>query len=140
MKSVHKMLQMADVGSNDLVYDLGWGDGRMIVTAARSYGSRAVGIEIDPLHHIWCQMLITILGLRGRVKVFYSNFFALDLSGADVLAYYLLPSTNKQLEGKLIRELHPSTRVFSNDLKFPRLRPVQTDNEADIFLYHPVPK
>ena len=84
-------------------------------------------------------MLITILGLRGRVKVFYGNFFAVALSGADALTCYLVPSTNRQLEGKQFRELHPSTRVFSNDLKFPGLRPVRTDIEADIFLYHPVP-
>jgi len=63
MKVVHKMLQLAKVGPEDLVYDLGCGDGRTIITAAREYGARAVGIELDPLRYLWCQFLITVLRL-----------------------------------------------------------------------------
>jgi predicted RNA methylase len=99
-----------------------------------------VGIEIDPLRYLWCQMLITILGLRGRVKVVYGNFFDQDLSGADVVTCYLLPNTNKKLESKFMSELHPNTRVVSNDFKFPGLHLLRTDDEANIFLYHPVPQ
>ena len=68
MSMVHKMLQMAEVGPDDLVYDLGCGDGRIIVTVARRYGARAVGIELDPLRYLWCQLLITVLGLRDQVQ------------------------------------------------------------------------
>jgi len=69
MSMVRGMLTLAEVGPGDVVYDLGCGDGRMIVSAAQRYGARAVGIEIDPLRYLWCQMLITVLGLRGRVRV-----------------------------------------------------------------------
>jgi 16S rRNA A1518/A1519 N6-dimethyltransferase RsmA/KsgA/DIM1 with predicted DNA glycosylase/AP lyase activity len=140
LSKVRKMLDLAEVGPNDVVYDLGCGDGRTIVTAAWRYGSRAVGIEIDPLRYLWCQMLITIMGLRGRVKVVYGNFFDQDLSGADVVTCYLLPNTNKKLESKFMSELHPNTRVVSNDFKFPGLHLLRTDDEANIFLYHPVPQ
>jgi predicted RNA methylase len=136
MKKVHKMLQMAEVGPGDLVYDLGCGDGRTIVTAARRYGTQAVGIEIDPLRYLWCQGLITVLGLRDRVRVVYGNFYKQDLSDADVVTCYLLQSTNEKLEGKLIQELSPGTRVVSNDFTFPRLRLLRRDSAAEIYLYN----
>ncbi len=139
MKTVHKMLTMADVGPNDVVYDLGCGDGRTIITAARRYGARSVGIEIDPLRYLWCQMLITILGLRGQVKIVYGDFFNQDLSAATVVTCYLLQSTNERLQGKLMQELHPSARVVSNDFTFPRLQLHRQDTKEKIYLYHPVP-
>jgi ubiquinone/menaquinone biosynthesis C-methylase UbiE len=135
MRMVHKMLSMAEVGPDDLVYDLGCGDGRMIVTAARRYGARAVGVEIDPLRYLWCQMRITTLGLRDRVRIVYGDFFAQDLSDADVVTCYLLQSTNKRLENKFEQELHPGTRVVSNDFTFPGLRLVRKDDQDKLYLY-----
>lgn len=135
MVMVHKMLTMAQVGPGDLVYDLGCGDGRTIVTAARRYGARAVGIELDPLRYLWCQALITVLGLRSRVRIVYGNFFKQDLSDADVVTCYLLQSTNEKLEGKLRQELHPGTRVVSNSFTFPGMRLLRRDSDAEIYLY-----
>ena len=134
MKMVHKMLTMAGVGPEDLVYDLGCGDGRMIITAARDFGARAVGIEIDPLRYLWCQALVSFLGLRDRVKVVFGNFFTQDLSEADVVTCYLLQATNLKLERKLKRELHPGTRVVSNRFSFPGLYKVRQDGEAKLYL------
>ena len=136
MKKVHKMLQMAEVGPGDLVYDLGCGDGRTIVTAARRYGAQAVGIEIDPLRFVWCQILITVLGLRAQVRVVYGSFYRQDLSDASVVTCYLLQSTNEKLEGKLKQELRPSTRVVSNSFTFPGLRLLRQDSDAEIYLYN----
>ncbi|NCF68298.1 MAG: SAM-dependent methyltransferase [Chloroflexi bacterium] len=139
MSKVYKMLAMADVGPNDMVYDLGCGDGRTIIAAARRYGARAVGIEIDPLRYLWCQLLITILRLRGRVQIIFGDIFAQDLGDADVVTCYLLPKTNKKLEEKFGQELRPSTRVISNYFNFPGLQLLREDEEAGIYLYHPVP-
>ena len=139
LKKVRKMLELAEVGPGDVVYDLGCGDGRTLVTAARRFNARAVGIEIDPLRYIWCQFLITILGLRGRVKIKFGNFFKQDLSEANVVTCYLLPSTNEKLESKLIEELASDARVVSNDFVFPGLRLAQKDNENNLYLYNPVP-
>jgi predicted RNA methylase len=139
MKMVHRMLTMAEVGSGDLVYDLGCGDGRTIVTAARRYGARAVGIEIDPLRYLWCQALITILGLRGRVRIVYGNFFKQDLSDASVVTCYLLQDTNNKLESKLKRELRPGTRVVSNTFSIPGLHKVRQHGDAKLYLYAPGP-
>ena len=84
-------------------------------------------------------MLISILGLRGRVEIIYGNFFTKDLSEADVVTCYLLQSTNEKLQGKLMEELHPSARVVSNDFTFPGLQLQRQDSKDSIYLYHPVP-
>jgi SAM-dependent methyltransferase len=135
MSTVHKMLTMADVGTDDVVYDLGCGDGRTIITAARRYGARALGIEIDPLRYLWCQALITILGLRGQVKIVFGDFYNQDLSAADVITCYLLQGTNNKLESKLKQELRPNTRVVSHYFTFPGLHLVSQDEEAKVYLY-----
>ena len=135
IRVVHKMLTMAKVGPEDLLYDLGCGDGRLIIAAARHYGARAVGIEIHPLRYLWCQILITVLRLRGRVRVIRGDFFTQDLSDADVVTCYLLQRTNEKLEGKFRRELAPGTRVVSKRFTFPGLRLVRRDDRDKLYLY-----
>ena len=137
MPMVNKMLTMAEVGPDDVVYDLGCGDGRLVVTASRKYGARAVGIEIDPLRYIWCQFLITVLFLRKRVEIRYGNFFNHDLSEATVVTCYLLPKTNLKLEDKLMQELHSGTRVVSNSFLFPALHRVRVEGDAMLYLFYP---
>ena len=136
MKMVHKMLKMAKVGPDDLLYDLGCGDGRMIITAARRYGARAVGIELDPLRYYWCQILITVFGLRNRVQIIHGDFFSQDLSTADVVTCYLLRDTNLKLQGKFKQELQVHTRVVSNYFTFPKLNLVKQDDKAKLYLYN----
>jgi SAM-dependent methyltransferase len=134
LDTVNKMLTIAGVGADDLVYDLGCGDGRIIVTAARRYGARAVGIEIDPLRFLWCQLLITVLGLRDRVQVVFGDFFGKDLHQADVVTCYLLQVTNQKLEAKLLADLRPGTRVVSNYFTFPGLVKVRESGDARLYL------
>lgn len=133
MRMVHKMLKMAEVGPQDVVYDLGCGDGRTILTAARKYGARAVGIELDPLRFAWCQALITIFGLQDRVQVIRGDFFNQDLSDASVVTCYLLQSTNNKLEEKFKAELKAGTRVVSNTFTFPGLQSVRQDGNAKLY-------
>lgn len=137
MGMVNKMLSMAEVGPDDLVYDLGCGDGRMIVMAARRYGARAVGIEVDPLRYLWCQMLITVLGLRDRVRVVFGDFFNQDLTEADVVTCYLLQDTNNRLVNKFKQELRSGTRVVSNTFTFTGLHKVREDGDARLYLFYP---
>ncbi len=137
MKQVHSMLSLADVGPDDLVFDLGCGDGRMVITAARSYGARAVGIEIDPLRYAWCQMMVTLWGVRDRVTIVYGNFFSQDLSTATVVTCYLRQKTNDKLEEKLMQELIPGTRVVSNTFFFPTIPAVGGNERARLYLFYP---
>lgn len=136
MSMVHEMLTMAEVGPDDLVYDLGCGDGRIIIAAARHYGARAVGIELDPLRFVWCQMLITVLRLRNRVQIIYGDFYKQELSAASVVTCYLLRATNRKLEGKFKSELNPETRVVSNYFTFPSLQLVSENEEEKLYLYN----
>jgi len=133
MGMVNRMLKLAEVGPNDIVYDLGCGDGRTIITAAWRYKARAVGVEIDPLRYIWCQMLITLLGLRKRVRILYGNFFNHDLSEATVVTCYLLQDTNNKLEDKFKGELRIGTRVVSNTFTFLGLHSVRQDGDARLY-------
>lgn len=134
MQMVRRMLEMAEVGPKDVVYDLGCGDGRMVLTAAMRYHARAVGIEIDPLRYLWCQFLITVLGQRKRIRIIFGNLFTKDLSDADVVICYLMPDALAKLEKKLKKELQPGTRVVSNRFTFPTLDRVQEDGDAMLYL------
>jgi SAM-dependent methyltransferase len=137
MRTVHKLLALCEVGPGDVVYDLGCGDGRLIIAAARRYGARAVGIEIHPLRVLWCRALIALLGLSDRVQVVWGDFFNQDLSGASVVICYLLQRTNEKLEGKLRQELAPGTRVVSKRFTFRGLRLVRRDDTDRLYLYEP---
>ncbi|MFW9922720.1 MAG: SAM-dependent methyltransferase [Candidatus Thorarchaeota archaeon] len=135
MKKVRKMLEMAKIQPGDTVYDLGCGDGRVIVMAARKFGAKAVGIEIDPFRFLWCQFLITILGLRKKVKVKFGDFFKKDLSNAEVVFCYLLQSTNDRLEEKLIQELSSTARIITHTFIFVSLPLIDEDIDSRIYVY-----
>ena len=137
MGTVHKMLKLAEVGPDDTVYDLGCGDGRTIITAARHYNARAVGVEIDPLRYFWCRLRVNMLGLQDRIKIIHGNFFALDLSEATVITCYLLQDTNNKLENKLEQELRAGTRVVSNTFYFLKLQSVHRDEDAMLYIPYP---
>ena len=128
------MMEMAEVGPDDVVYDLGCGDGRILIAAARRYHARAVGIEIDPLRYLWCQFLITILGQRDRIRIVFGNLFNQDLSEADVVMCYLMPDALTKLEKKFRQELRSGTRVVSNRFIFPTLDKVREDGNARLYL------
>jgi predicted RNA methylase len=135
MVIVNRMMEMAEVSPDDVVYDLGCGDGRILVAAARRYHARAVGIEIDPLRYLWCQFLITVLGQRKRIRIVFGNLFNKDLSEADVVMCYLMPDAMIKLEKKFMQELRPGTRVISNRFTFPTLDKVREDGEASLYLF-----
>ena len=137
MQMVNRMMEMANVGSEDVVYDLGCGDGRMLLAAAMRHQARAVGIEIDPLRYLWCQFLITILGQRKRIRIIFGNLFKKDLSEADVVLCYLMPDALTKLEKKFKQELQPGTRIVSNRFTFPTLDKVREEGEARLYLVYP---
>ena len=134
-KTINKMLKLAKVKPGDIVYDLGSGDGRVIIEAARSFGAKAVGIEIDPLRFIWTKARIFLLGLSNNVNVLLGNFFNIDISDADVVTIYLLQGTNVKLIDKFIRELRPGTRIVSNTFTLPGLKMVNYDEISKIYVY-----
>jgi SAM-dependent methyltransferase len=111
---VDAMLQAANVKAGDIVYDLGSGDGRILIAAARKYGARGVGIEIDPALVARAKENAEAAGVADRVRFVTGNLFAADLSEATVVTLYLLQSINERLRPKLVRELKPGARVVSH--------------------------
>ena len=102
---VEAMLQVANVTKNDVVYDLGCGDGRIPVTAARKYGARGVCFDIDPERIKEANANVAKNNVGNLVKVVHADLFEQDLSGASVITLYLLPSLNVKLMPKLMKEL-----------------------------------
>ena len=111
---VDAMLSVAHVTSTDVVYDLGSGDGRIVITAAKQYGARGVGVEIDPELVKKATDNAAAAGVSDRVRFVNDNLFTVDIHDATVVTLYLLQSINERLRPKLVRELKPGTRVVSH--------------------------
>lgn len=122
---VDEMLAMARVGADDVLYDLGSGDGRIPITAARRFGTRGVGIDIDPVRIGEANASAEAAGVTDKVRFIEGDLFEADLSKASVISLYLLPSLNLQLRPKLL-ELKPGTRVVSHNYDMGDWLPEQT--------------
>jgi ribosomal protein L11 methylase PrmA len=122
---VEAMLKVAKVGKNDVVYDLGCGDGRIVITAAKQYGARGVGIDIDPQRIQEARANVQSAGVGDRVQILEQDLFETDLSPATVVTLYLLPSLNLKLQPKLFKELKPGTRIVSHAFDMGDWKPEQ---------------
>lgn len=111
---VDSMLALANVSEKDVVYDLGSGDGRIVITAAEKYGARGVGIEIRPELVKKARQNAREAGVEDQVEFRQGDFYEADISDATVVTMYLLPNVNLKLRSKLIEELSPGTRVVSH--------------------------
>jgi len=148
---VSAMLELAHVTSEDTVYDLGCGDGRIAIAAAREYGAHAVGIDINPDRVRESMENASKAGVTGLVEFVRKDFFDADLSRATVVAFYLLPEVNRELLPKLLRVLKPGTRIVSHAFDFGGWKPEQAVvvsgckvflwtvpvNTTDILAHHP---
>lgn len=138
---VDKMLEVAGVTKNDVVYDLGSGDGRIVITAAKKYGVRGVGVDIDPERVKEANANAAQAGVTDRVKFIEQDLFKTDLKEATVVTLYLLPEVNLRLRPKLLQELKPGTRVVSHAFDMGDWRPDQTLHvEGRTIYYWVIPK
>lgn len=122
-KVVTAMLKLANVKASDVVYDLGCGDGRIVIAAAKEYGARGVGIDIDPERIQEARENARKAGVEALVKFEVNDLFAADIRNATVVALYLLPDVNLRLRPKLLKELKPGTRVVSHDFHMGDWKP-----------------
>ena len=121
--NVDEMLRLAGVTPQDIVYDLGSGDGRIVIAAARDYGARGVGIEFDAALVHESAEHARKAGVGERAAFLHSDIFAADLRPATVVTMYLLTSLVNQLEPKLLAELKPGTRIVAHDYGFAQWQP-----------------
>lgn len=123
---VEQMLAAAGVTKDDAVYDLGSGDGRILIAAAEQFGAKAVGIEINPTLVAETRRRVEELGLSALVTVQQAHLLEADLSPATVVTVYLLSSSNEQLKPKFEKELRAGARVVSHDFQFRGWTPAKT--------------
>lgn len=123
---VDEMLKMAKVGKNDILYDLGSGDGRIPITAATRFGARGVGVDIDPDRVREARENADKAGVSDKVKFFQQDLFDTDIKEATVVTLYLLPDVNLRLRPKLLSELKPGTRVVSHNYDMGDWKPEKT--------------
>jgi SAM-dependent methyltransferase len=128
-EAVNGMLKLADVASNDVVYDLGCGDGRIVIAAAKAYGAHGVGIDIDPVRIAEAKANAKNAGVEKLVRFEENDLFQADVHEASVVTLFLLSSVNRRLEPKLRRELNPGTRIVSNTF---RMADWQADKEFTV--------
>jgi SAM-dependent methyltransferase len=131
---VERMLNLGKVGKDDLLYDLGCGDGRIVVTAAKERGAHGVGIDLNPVRIAEANENARKAGVEKLVTFKVGNLFETDVSPATVVTLYLLPSVNRQLRPQLWKQLKVGTRVVSHDFDmgsdWPPERKVQIDGKT----------
>ena len=123
---VDTMLKMAGVTAKDVVYDLGCGDGRIVITAAQKFGARGVGIDIDPERVAEATENVKKAGVADQVRIIRGDLFEADISPATVVTLYLLTDLNLKLRPKLLRDLNPGTRVVSHAFSMGDWKPERT--------------
>jgi len=124
---VDKMLSMAEIRPGDVLYDLGCGDGRIVVTAARRYGIKAMGFDLDPKRVEESLANVKSNGVEHLVTIRQADVFTLDLTPASVVTLYLLPSLNVKLMPQL-EKLKPGSRILSHDFDMKGAKPIQIES------------
>src|SRR5512132_3651639 len=140
---VERMLELAQVKKGDVVYDLGSGDGRMVVTAAKKYGVKAVGFEIEPERIKESKENIAKAGVGNLVEIRQQDIRTVDLSAASVLTMYLLPEVNLMIRPNIWKQMKPGSRVVSHDFDMGDWKPLKTESFKDgsswdhtLYLWH----
>ena len=128
---VNEMLRIAGVSKNDILYDLGCGDGRIVITAAKEIGCHGIGIDIDPQRIEESKNNAVKSGIRDKVKFLQQDLFEADFSKATVVTLYLLQTVNLELRPKILRVLKPGTRIVSHDFS---MKEWKADKSTDVKL------
>jgi SAM-dependent methyltransferase len=123
---VDKMLELAQPKEGEKIYDLGCGDGRIIVTAAKKYGVTGIGVDIDPERIKEANENAEKAGVTDKVKFIEKNLFEMDFADADILGMYLLTTVNAKLKPKILAEMKPGSRVVSHAFDMGDWKPDQT--------------
>ncbi|MGV8091485.1 MAG: SAM-dependent methyltransferase [Mangrovibacterium sp.] len=134
-ETVEKMLELADVKPGDVVYDLGCGDGRIVITAAKKFGATGVGVDLNPQRIEEANENAEAAGVADKVTFIQGDLFEFDFSKANVLTLYLLPSVNLELMPKVKRELKPGSRVVSHDFDMGDWKPEKTVKVGSDVIY-----
>jgi ribosomal protein L11 methylase PrmA len=129
------MLKLAGVKAGDVVYDLGCGDGRIVISAAKTYGAHAVGVDIDPERIQEAKANAKSAGVESQVRFEENDLFKADIHEATVVTLYLLPDVNMRLKPKLLSDLKPGTRVVSHSFDMQDWKPDKEETVEGRHIY-----
>ncbi len=134
---VEEMLKLAEVKAGDIVYDLGCGDGRIIITAAKKYGAKGIGVDLNPLRIEEANENARKAKVEDKVTFVEGDLFNFDFSKADVLTLYLLPEVNLKIKPKILAEMNPGSRVVSHAFSMGDWEPDNqiTVDEKTVYLW-----
>jgi protein-L-isoaspartate O-methyltransferase len=135
---VERMLAAAEVRPGEIVYDLGCGDGRIVITAAREFRAKGVGVELSKNLADEAREQVERLGLKNRVTIIHGDLLEVDLRPADVVTLYLLTSVNDRLKPIFERELRPGARVVSHDFRIRGWAPSRVEKVAVTHRIHTI--
>ncbi len=135
---VDAMLKLARVSADDRVYDLGCGDGRIVIAAAQQYGAHGLGVDLDPDRIHEAKQQARQLGVADRVRFRQQDLLSLNLAPATVVALYLLPNSHLRLRDKLRAELAPGSRIVTHSFDLGDWAPSQTGQVSDVINTYPV--
>ncbi|NDJ16160.1 SAM-dependent methyltransferase [Myxacorys almedinensis] len=143
--AIEAMLSLADVTASDILYDLGSGDGRILITAAQRYGTRGVGIDIDPVRVAEARSHGETAGVCDRVSFHQADLFESEFQTATIVVLYLLPHLNLKLRPRLLDQLKPGTQLLSLDFDMgdwlpDRVIKLDTPDEESTLYYWRVPE
>jgi len=133
-KTARAMCRLAKMNKNDIVYDLGSGDGTALIVASREFEVKGVGVEIDPLRAFISTLMIRINRVQGKIKIIRKNFYDVDISRASVVFVYLVPKALNRLLPKFRKELKPGTKIISYRYKM-NLPLKDQDEKNQLMLY-----
>lgn len=133
--------RLTNLKKSDVVYELGSGDAEAMITVAKKYGNKYIGVEVDPWRVFTARIRAKRAGITDRVTFIKKNFFAVPLSDATIVYVYLIPKTLLNLKKKLLKELKPGTKVMSYRYQITYLPLVAEDKKSSLYVYEiPKPK
>ena len=133
--TIRRILRFAEVQPGETVCDLGCGEGRVLITAAKEFSARAIGVEIDPLKILLARLLRKINGVDDRVNIALGNLFDFDPGSADVLYLYLTHQAMDKLFPEILKKLKPSVRIVSYRFCLRGMTPEKVSEDKTLFLY-----
>lgn len=136
---IRKALNLANLRPDETLYDLGAGDGRVLLIAARDFGANAVGIEVGPVQCVWIWLRAAASGFGNQIHVKWENFYKADLTEADVVFMYATSTEVRKLASHLEQRMKPGSRLVSISADFPEWEPSVFDDRDLIFIYEMPP-
>jgi tRNA A58 N-methylase Trm61 len=132
---IRKALQLAHLSPGEILYDMGSGDGRVLILAAREFGAHAIGIEISPFHYLVAWINIFVHGVNEQVEIKWANFYNANISNASVIFAYVTTKETTLLKSHLESQLHPGSRVVTISCEINGWEPEKYDREELIYVY-----